>query len=103
MLITEEQVKQMKYGAVIIDLAAVQGGNCEISEVNKIVVKHGVKIIGSTISPESVSTNASELYGKNMYNFIMHLTDENNAFKWELEEEITDGTLIVQEGKIRKN
>jgi H+-translocating NAD(P) transhydrogenase subunit alpha len=102
-LITEEQVKQMKNGAVIIDLAAVQGGNCEISEVHKTIVKHGVKIIGSTISPESVSTNASELYGKNMYNFIMHLTDENNAFKWELEEEITDGTLIVQEGKIRKN
>ncbi|WP_456424201.1 Re/Si-specific NAD(P)(+) transhydrogenase subunit alpha [Lutibacter sp.] len=101
-LITEEQVKQMKNGAVIIDLAAAQGGNCEISEMNKTVIKHGVKIIGTTISPESVSTNASDLYAKNMYNFLMHLT-ENNEFKWELEEEITDGTLIVQEGKIRKN
>lgn len=101
-LITEDQVKQMKNGAVIIDLAAAQGGNCEISEMNKSVVKHGVKIIGTTISPESVSTNASDLYAKNMYNFLMHLT-EDNKFKWELEEEITDGTLIVQEGKIRKN
>ena len=101
-LITEEQVKQMKNGAIIIDLAAAQGGNCEISEMDKKVIKHGVKIIGSTMAPVSVSTNASELYGKNMYNFLMHLT-ENNQFKWELEEEITDGTLIVHEGKIRKN
>jgi len=101
-LITEEQVKQMKNGAVIIDLAAAQGGNCEGSELDKTVIKHGVKIMGSTMAPVSVSTNASELYGKNIYNFLMHLT-ENNQFKWELEEEITDGTLIVHEGKIRKN
>lgn len=101
-LITEEQVKQMKNGAVIIDLAAAQGGNCELSEMNKTVVKHGVKIIGTTIAPESVSTNASDLYAKNMYNFIMHLTKDNN-FKWDLEDEITDETLIVKDGKIRKN
>lgn len=101
-LITEEQVKQMKNGAVIIDLAAAQGGNCELSELNKTVIKHGVKIIGTTIAPESVSTNASDLYGKNMLNFINHLT-EDNAFKWDLEDEITEGTLIVHQGKIRKN
>ncbi len=101
-LITEEQVKQMKNGAVIIDLAAAQGGNCEVSKMNKTVIAHGVKVIGTTISPESVSTNASDLYAKNMFNFLMHLT-EDNKFKWELEEEITNGTLIVQDGKIRKN
>jgi NAD(P) transhydrogenase subunit alpha len=101
-LITEEQVSQMKNGAVIVDLAAAQGGNCEVSKMNKTVVKNGVKVIGTTIAPESVSTNASELYAKNMYNFIMHLT-EDNQFKWELEEEITDGTLIVKDGEIRKN
>lgn len=101
-LITEEQVSQMKNGAVIVDLAAAQGGNCEVSKMNKTVVKNGVKIIGTTIAPESVSTNASELYAKNMYNFIMHLTEENQ-FKWELEEEVTDGTLIVKDGEIRKN
>ena len=101
-LITKEQVKQMKNGAVIIDLAAAQGGNCEISKMNKTVIENGVKVIGTTISPESVSTNASDLYAKNMYNFLMHLT-EDNKFKWELEEEITDGTLIVQDGKIRQN
>jgi NAD(P) transhydrogenase subunit alpha len=100
-LITEDQVMHMKNGAVIIDLAAAQGGNCELSKMNKTVVRNGVKIIGTTIAPESVSTNASDLYAKNMYNFIMYLT-ENNEFKWDLEDEITDETLIVHKGKIRK-
>lgn len=101
-LITEEQVKQMKNGAVIIDLAAAQGGNCELSKMNETIIENGVKIIGTTIAPESVSTNASDLYAKNMLNFINHLT-EKNEFKWELEEEITNGTLIVQNGNIRQN
>lgn len=101
-LITNEQIKQMKNGAIIIDLAAAQGGNCEPSKMGKSVVRHGVKIIGTTIAPESVSTNASDLYAKNMYNFLIHLT-ENNEFKWELDDEITDGTLIVHNGKIRQN
>jgi NAD(P) transhydrogenase subunit alpha len=101
-LITADQVSKMKHGAVIIDLAAAQGGNCEVSEMSKTVVKNGVKVIGTTISPESVSTNASELFAKNIYNFLMHLTDENQ-FKWDLEEEITNETLIVQDGTIRKN
>jgi NAD(P) transhydrogenase subunit alpha len=101
-LITEKQVKQMKNGAVIIDLAAAQGGNCELSKMNKTIIKNGVKIIGTTISPESVSTNASDLYAKNMFNFLKHLTEENEL-KWDLEDEITDETLIVFNGKIRKN
>ncbi|MDJ0645197.1 MAG: Re/Si-specific NAD(P)(+) transhydrogenase subunit alpha [Flavobacteriaceae bacterium] len=101
-LITEEQVKQMKNGAVIIDLAAAQGGNCELSKLNKTIRKYGVKIIGTTIAPESVSTNASDLFAKNMFNFLLHLT-ENNEFKWQLEEQITDETLIVFNGKIRQN
>lgn len=101
-LITEDQVSQMKNGAVIIDLAASQGGNCEVSKMNETVVLNGVKVIGTTIAPESVSTNASELYAKNVYNFISHLTEENN-FKWDLEEEITNETLIIKDGVIRNN
>lgn len=100
-LITKEQVQQMKNGAVIIDLAAAQGGNCEVSKLNEKVILNGVKVIGTTVAPESVSTNASELYAKNIYNFIMHLTEDLN-FKWDLEEEITNETLIVQDGIQRK-
>lgn len=101
-LITEEQVNEMKNGAVIIDLAAAQGGNCELSKMNKTVIRNGVKIIGTTIAPESVSTNASDLYAKNMFNFISYLT-EGNSFKWDLDDEITDETLIVKDGVIRKS
>ena len=66
------------------------------------MTKNGVKIIGTSISPESVSTNASDLYAKNMFNFLMHLTD-SNKLKWDLEDQITDETLIVFNGKIRQN
>ena len=101
-LITEKQVDQMKNGAVIIDLAALEGGNCELSKINKEVIHNGVKVIGTTIAPESVSTNASDLFAKNIYNYLMHLTNETE-FKWEMDEEITDETLIVFNGEIRQN
>jgi NAD(P) transhydrogenase subunit alpha len=100
-LITKDQVEQMKTGAVIIDLAAEMGGNCELSKPDQTLEFNGVKVCGATMAPVSLATTASELFGKNIYNFLNHLTDEN-GFKWELEEEITDGTLIVHEGKIRK-
>lgn len=101
-LIDKDQVKMMKNGSVIIDLAAAQGGNCAMSKMNEIVIENGVKIIGTTISPESVSTNASELFGKNMYNYISHLTQETE-FEFNLTDEITDATLIVKNGTIRQN
>jgi H+-translocating NAD(P) transhydrogenase subunit alpha len=100
-LITEDQVKQMKYGAVIVDMAVEQGGNCEVSELDKIVVKHGVKIIGTSNLPSTLATNASELYAKNLQNFLLHLSDKD-GFKWDMEEEITKGTLIVHNGKMLK-
>ena len=100
-LITKDQVEKMKNGAVIIDLAAEQGGNCAYSKLNEKVMVNNVKVIGTSMSPVSVSTNASELFGKNVYNFLIHLTDEN-GFKWDLEEEITDDTLIIHNGQIRK-
>jgi len=100
-LITKDQVDKMKNGAVIIDLAAEQGGNCAYSKLDETIMVNGVKVIGTSMSPVSVSTNASELFGKNIYNFLVHLTDEN-GFKWDLDEEITNGTLIIYNGEIRK-
>lgn len=101
-LITKEQVELMKNGAVIVDLASGQGGNCEVSKLNETIIHNGVKVIGTTNAPQSVSTNASELFGKNIYNFVIHLTEENN-FKWDFNDEITTETLIVHEGKKLKN
>jgi H+-translocating NAD(P) transhydrogenase subunit alpha len=101
-LITEEQVKQMKYGAVIVDMAADQGGNCELTQKNEVVQKYGVKIVGTTNLPSTLATNASELYAKNIQNLILHLSSKD-GMKWDMEEEITKGTLIVHNGNILKN
>jgi NAD(P) transhydrogenase subunit alpha len=97
-LITEEQVQLMKLGSVIVDMAVEQGGNCALSEPDRNVVKHGVTIVGQTNLPSALAQNASELYAKNIYNFLAHLST-NEGMKWELEEEITKGTLITHQGK----
>lgn len=98
-LITEDMVKSMKLGSVIIDMAVEQGGNCEISEPGKIVVKHGVKIVGEMNLPSQLAQNASESYSKNILSFLTHLANKD-GFKWEMEEEITKGTLIAKGGEI---
>jgi NAD(P) transhydrogenase subunit alpha len=98
-LITAEQVSKMKLGSVIVDMAVEQGGNCELSELDKAVVKHGVTIIGQSNLPSTLPQNASELYAKNIQNLMTHLATKD-GFKWEMEEEITKGTLITHQGKI---
>jgi NAD(P) transhydrogenase subunit alpha len=97
-LITEEQVKLMKLGSVIVDMAVEQGGNCAISELDKTVTKHGVTIVGQSNLPSTLAQNASELYAKNIYNFLTHLSSKD-GMKWEMEEEITKGTLITHQQK----
>ncbi|MCX6292310.1 MAG: Re/Si-specific NAD(P)(+) transhydrogenase subunit alpha [Bacteroidetes bacterium] len=98
-LITEDMVKRMRMGSVIVDMAVEQGGNCTLSEVNKNVVKYGVTIIGEANLPSLMSLNASELYAKNISTFLLHLATKD-GFKWEMEEEITKGSLITHQGKI---
>lgn len=100
-LVTEEMVKAMKFGSVIVDMAVEQGGNCELCELDKTVVKHGVKIVGQSNIPALLPQNASDLYAKNIYNLLTHLADKD-GMKWEMEEEITAGTLITHEGKLLK-
>lgn len=101
LLITEDQVKQMKFGSVIVDMAVEQGGNCELSEAGKIVEKHGVKIVGIPNLPSTLSTNASELFAKNLVTYLLHLAPEG-SFNFDLEEEITDATVITYQGQKRK-
>lgn len=98
-LITEDMVKVMKYGSVIVDMAVEQGGNCELSQADSIIETNGVKIIGLTNLPGMLPQNASEGYSKNIYNFLTHLATKE-GMKWELEEEITKGTLICNKGEI---
>jgi H+-translocating NAD(P) transhydrogenase subunit alpha len=98
LLVTKEMVKSMRQGSVILDMAVEQGGNCECSELDRTVVKHGVTIIGESNLPGLLPRNASELYARNITALIMHLVNKDGP-AWDLEEEIAKGSLITHQGK----
>jgi NAD(P) transhydrogenase subunit alpha len=94
-IIKENMISNMQSGSVIYDLAAVQGGNTAFSEVDKIVNKDGVRIMGETNILNKLPISASSLYAKNVFNFVANLYDkENNKIKINLEDEIIKNTLI---------
>jgi NAD(P) transhydrogenase subunit alpha len=99
LLVTEDMVKSMRFGSVILDMAVEQGGNVVGSELNKTIVKDGVTIIGESNIPSLLPMNASDLYARNVQTLLLHLADKD-AFKWEMEEEITKGSLIVHNGSV---
>jgi NAD(P) transhydrogenase subunit alpha len=98
-LVTEEMVKGMHPGSVVVDLAAERGGNCELTKSGETVIAHGVKILGPENIPSSIPYHASQMYAKNIATFLIHLVEEGNL-KVDLEDEITEGTLITQGGKV---
>jgi len=95
LIIKENMIANMKSGSIIYDLAAVQGGNAAFSEVDKIVVKDGVKIMGETNILNKLPVSASNLYSKNVFNFVTNLYDkENKKVNINLEDEIIKKTLL---------
>ena len=98
-LVTSDMVESMKMGAVIVDMAVEWGGNCELSRKDETVTAHGVTIIGVSNLPALLPVNASELYARNISTLLLHLVNEN-GFKWEMEEEITKGSLITHNGEL---
>ena len=85
----------MQAGSVIYDLAAIQGGNTAFTEVDKIIEKNGVKIMGESNILNQLPTSASNLYAKNVFNFISNLYDkENKKININLDDEIIEKTLI---------
>jgi NAD(P) transhydrogenase subunit alpha len=100
-LVTEEMVKSMKPGSIIVDLAAERGGNCPLTEPGKTVVKHGVTIIGDLNVAGQLSVDASALYAKNLLNFITPLIDkETKSLKIDWADEIITGTCLTKDGQI---
>ena len=94
-IIKESMINGMQSGSVIYDLAAVQGGNTAFTEVNKIINKGGVRIMGETNILNKLPTTASSLYAKNVFNFVSNLYDkENKKININLEDEIIKKTLI---------
>ncbi|MGD0992119.1 MAG: Re/Si-specific NAD(P)(+) transhydrogenase subunit alpha [Gemmatimonadales bacterium] len=98
-LVTEEMVKGMAPGSVIVDLAAERGGNCELTEAGKIVVKHNVSIVGAINLASAVPYHASQMYAKNVATFVLHLFKGGKP-ELNLEDEITRETLITRGGEI---
>ena len=100
-LISEAMVKDMKAGSVIVDLATESGGNCELSERDKVVVKHGVTIIGHANYPARVPTDTSSLYARNLYNFVSPMIDgETGNMKIDWEDEVIKGALLTRGGAV---
>ncbi len=98
-LVTEEMVKGMALGSVILDLAAERGGNCEITESGKTVVKHGVTIIGAVNLASGVPYHASMMYARNLTAFLTHLI-KDQKLNLNLEDEIVRETLLTRGGQI---
>jgi NAD(P) transhydrogenase subunit alpha len=98
-LVTEEMVKGMAPGSVIFDIASERGGNCELTEPGKTVVKHGVTIIGAINVASGVPYHASQMYSKNITSFLMHLI-KDQKLNLNLEDEIVRETLLTRDGEI---
>ena len=99
-LVTEDMVKAMKPGSVIIDLAAEQGGNCPLTVKDEVVVKHGVTLVGHTNLAALLPQDASALYSRNLLDFLKLLVDfKTGTFKIDLEDDIVAATLVTGEKK----
>ncbi len=102
-LITEEMVKSMKPGSVIVDMAVEQGGNCPLSELDKVVIKHGVTLIGYGNLPAMLAADASALYARNLLNFLALILDpKSGEMKIDRADDIIAGSLVCADGAIVK-
>jgi H+-translocating NAD(P) transhydrogenase subunit alpha len=106
-LITEDMVKSMKPGSVIVDIAAGKGpegvgGNCPLSEADKTVVKHGVTLIGETNLASLVAADASALYARNVLDFLKLVITKEGAFSVPLDDDIVAACLMTQGGEVKR-
>ena len=105
-LITEDMVKAMKPGSVIIDIAAGKGpnggGNCPISEADKTVVKHGVTIVGDTNLPALVAADASALYARNVLDFLKLIINKEGVLHVDMDDDIVAACLMTQGGEVKR-
>jgi NAD(P) transhydrogenase subunit alpha len=106
-LVTEEMVKSMKPGSVIVDLAAGKGangvgGNCPLTEADQTVVKHGVTLVGDTNLPALVAADASALYARNVLDFLKLVLPKDKGFTVDMEDDIVAACLMTQGGEVKR-
>jgi NAD(P) transhydrogenase subunit alpha len=99
-LVTEEMVKGMREGSVIVDLAADSGGNCELTELGKLVVKHGVQILGFSDLPNTMPVDASALYARNVIALIGPFL-KDGTLTLDLADDVITGALLTHDGEVR--
>jgi len=100
-LVTEEMVATMKPGSVIVDLAAEQGGNCPLTRPDEVIEAHGVTIIGYTNLPSRLAVDSSNLYARNLFNFVSLIVDKKTgalALNWD--DDIIKGAAVARDGQI---
>ncbi|HET9596364.1 MAG TPA: NAD(P)(+) transhydrogenase (Re/Si-specific) subunit alpha, partial [Anaeromyxobacteraceae bacterium] len=101
-LITAEMVRSMKPGAVIVDLAAESGGNCELTKAGEAVDAGGVLVLGPVNVPSTLAFHASQTYSRNLQSLLGHLLDKEGKPKLDLQDEITGAMVVCHAGEIRK-
>ena len=106
-LVTEEMVKAMKPGAVIVDIAAGKGahgtdGNCPLTEAGKTVIKHGVTLVGETNLPALVAADASALYARNVLDFLKLIVDKDKGLHLNMEDDIVAACLVTRDGQVTR-
>jgi len=100
-LITADMVRSMKPGSVIVDMAAEQGGNCELTEPGKVVVRHGVTLIGYTDLPSRLPRQASNLYATNLFRLSEELCKaKDGVFNVNMDDEVIRGTTVIKQGEV---
>ncbi len=99
-LVSEEMVKTMKRGSIIVDLAVEQGGNCPLSRPDQIVEAHGVTIMGYTNLPARLAVDTSGLYARNLFNFVSLIVDKKGALALDWNDEIVKGAGLTRDGQI---
>jgi len=98
---TEAMVMTMKEGSVVVDLAAEMGGNCKLTEKDRVVVKHGVSLIGYTDLPSRLSSQASQLFGTNLRHLLTDMTpNKDGQIQVDMEDEVIRGATVIHQGEI---
>jgi len=99
-LITEEMIKAMRHGSVIIDIAAATGGNTPVTKNNETIVYNGVSIVGNSNLPATMPSDASKVYGKNVLNFLQLIITKEGQLNLNWEDDLVKGSCITHDGKV---
>ncbi len=100
LLISRAMVDGMKAGSVIVDLAASSGGNCELSKNNEVILYRGITIVGNSDLPSLVPADSSKLYGKNVFNFLRLIINDQGELNLNFEDDLVKGACITHDTKV---